>query len=93
MFKCLIISISVLDKTAAMDAVDSISLILNNINEPVNFSEYEDEILKPLTYLRTKPHKWIGIFVAALKHWFDIPKDKAKLIQEIQELITELPVM
>ena len=76
-----------------MDNADSISIILNNLNKPVNFSEYEDEILKPLTYCRAKPNKWIDNVVAGLNNWFEIPKEKEKLIEEIQELCSELPLM
>ena len=72
-----------------MDNTDSVSLILNNLNEPVNFSEYEEEIMKPLTYLAKYQNKTMTSFFDVLKHWFDIPKDKLKLIEEIYERVYE----
>ena len=76
-----------------MDTVDSISTILDNLSESVNFSEYEDEIMKPLTYLSKKPSKFMFMLFAGLKHWLDVPKDKLKLIEEIYEYLFQLPEM
>jgi hypothetical protein len=72
---------------------DDVSFILNNSDEKLDLLSYEEEVLKPLNYLRQKPYLTTKIGINNLNYWLKIPREKLQKIEEILELIIDQTFM